>query len=219
MALEAGDLAPSAPIRRLGVLGGTFDPIHIGHLIVAEEARARLGLDRVLFVPANLSPLKAGSTFFSGEERYHMVRLAIEGNPHFAVSRVDLDRTGPSYTVDTLRAIQAEYGPSVQLYFIIGMDALETFAAWHRPEEIIRLTRLVVVSRPGHGADWAALEAEVPGIAAVTDVLPTLAIGISSTDIRQRILQGLPIRYQVPASVEAFILARQAVAEPSESAC
>ncbi|MBM3190748.1 MAG: nicotinate (nicotinamide) nucleotide adenylyltransferase, partial [Chloroflexi bacterium] len=162
MALEAGDLAPSAPIRRLGVLGGTFDPIHIGHLIVAEEARARLGLDRVLFVPANLSPLKAGSTFFSGEERYHMVRLAIEGNPHFAVSRVDLDRTGPSYTVDTLRAIQAEYGPSVQLYFIIGMDALETFAAWHRPEEIIRLTRLVVVSRPGHGADWATLEAEVP---------------------------------------------------------
>lgn len=219
MALES----PAAAPVRLGVFGGTFDPIHIGHLILAEEARARLGLESVLFVPANASPLKAGGALFSNEERYRMVQMAIADNPHFRVSRLELERGGPSYTVDTLRALQASYGPDTQLYFIMGMDALMTFAAWHHPCEIIRLTRLLVFHRPGYRVDWPALERAVPGLRQATEVIATVDIGISSTDLRQRLQEGLPIKYQVPASVEAYILERYLVKErgkrPTEPCC
>ena len=191
--------------RRLGVFGGTFDPIHVGHLIIAEEARACLGLQRVLFVPASVSPLKGQGTLFSGEERCRMVQIAVEDNALFGVSRAELDRRGPSYTVDTLRTLQAQYGAQTRFYFVMGMDSLLTFAAWHRPSEIIRLTRLAVFSRPGYQVDWDALEEQIPGLYEATDLITTLSLGISSTDIRERIRRRLPIRYQVPASVEATI--------------
>lgn len=191
---------------RIGMLGGTFDPIHIGHLIIAEEARARLHLDRVVFIPARVSPLKREGTLFSSEERCDMVRLAIADNPGFSLSRIDVDREGPSFTVDTLQAFKAEYGKQVDLNFIMGMDSLLSLSHWHRPDEIIRLARLVAISRPGFEPDLTALDADVPGLSAATEVISSLQIGISSTDIRNRIARGWPIRYQVPAAVEAYIM-------------
>jgi nicotinate-nucleotide adenylyltransferase len=129
--------------RRIGVFGGTFDPIHIGHLIIAEEARVWLALDEVRFVPARVSPLKMPGTFFDGEDRLAMVELAIADNHYFAASRLDLDREGPSYTVDTLAALRAEIAPQDRLYFIMGADSVASLPRWHRAPEIIRLARIV----------------------------------------------------------------------------
>ncbi|MFH1085316.1 MAG: nicotinate-nucleotide adenylyltransferase, partial [Chloroflexota bacterium] len=189
------------------------DPIHLGHLILAEEARAALRLDRVVFIPARVSPLKREGTFFSAEERCHMVALAIADNAAFGLSRSDVEREGPSFTVDTLRVLQAEFGPAAELFFIMGMDSLATLRHWRQPEEIIRLARLVVISRPGYAPDLVALERDIPGISQATYLLPCLQIGISSTELRRRIQAGEPIRYQVPDSVEAYI--RQAVGSTS----
>ncbi|MFO7918302.1 MAG: nicotinate-nucleotide adenylyltransferase [Anaerolineae bacterium] len=202
------DRLVSKDSRRLGIFGGTFDPIHIGHLIVAEEARAHLNLDYVLFVPARVSPLKPEGTLFSPAERLRMVELAIEDNPHFAVSRIDLGREGPSYTVDTLCTIRHELHDEVQLFFIMGADALESLNSWYRPRDIIRMAHIVAISRPGAHVDLEALEEDLPGISEATDIIDTLQIGISSTDLRSRLEQGLPIRYQVPAPVESFIYTR-----------
>jgi nicotinate-nucleotide adenylyltransferase len=195
----------SEDIKRLGVFGGTFDPVHIGHLIVAEEARAHLDMDRVLFIPARVSPLKPEGTLFSAAERLRMVELAIESNPHFSVSKVDLGREGPSYTVDTLRIIRDELDGDLELFFIMGADALETLNAWYHPQDIIGMTRIVAISRPGVELDLGALEQYLPGISEATDVIDTLQIGISSTDLRSRLERDLPIKYQVPAAVETFI--------------
>ncbi len=190
---------------RLGVLGGTFDPIHIGHLIVAEEARVCLMLDTVLIVPARISPLKQEEgTLFSAEERWQMVELAIADNPQLLVSRVDLDRQGPSYTVDTLRQIKAIHRPA-SLHFILGADSLRSLREWRQPHEIIQLARLVAISRPGYDLGLEELNRDIPGLAAATDVLETLEIGISSSEIRRRLGKGLPIAYQVPRDVERFI--------------
>jgi nicotinate-nucleotide adenylyltransferase len=134
-----------------------------------------------------------------------MVELAIQGNPHFGVSRIDLDRQGPSYTVDTLRAIKEACGEGVELLFILGADSLSLLTAWHRPQDILRLARLVAVSRPTYKLDLNALEQALPGISMVTDLVTTIEIGISATDIRTRVAQNLSIRYLVPAPVEAYV--------------
>ncbi|MHB0856677.1 MAG: nicotinate-nucleotide adenylyltransferase [Anaerolineae bacterium] len=191
--------------RRLGVLGGTFDPIHLGHLIVAEEVRCRLRLDGVLFVPARVSPLKMQGQHVEMEHRQRMVELAIEGNPAFELSRVDLDREGPSYTVDTLRALRATLPAGSLLHFIMGADTLQSLRDWHAPREIIRLCRIAAVSRPGYVVDWDDLEKQVPGIRDVTDVVESIQVGISATDIRARVLHGDSIRYLVPERVGAYI--------------
>lgn len=195
----------SARPARLGVMGGTFDPIHIGHLVIAEEARVRLSLDEVLFMPARVSPFKLGNTCATGDDRYHMVRLAIADNPSFRVSRMELDRQGPSYTVDTLKALREAYGSQVEPYFILGMDSLETLPHWRRPNDIIRLARLVVVTRPGFAVDWRALEGAIPGLRRATEMIDTVRLDISSTELRERVREGMPIRYLVPAPVEAYI--------------
>jgi len=195
--------------HRVGVLGGTFDPIHIGHLLIAEEARSRLCLDRVVFVPARISPLKQDDgTLFSDEERYAMIRAAIADNAAFAISRVDLDRPAPSFTVDTLRLLRQEMGEQHSYFFIMGADSLDTLSRWRRPEEIIRQARLVVVSRPGFRPDLTYLEARIPGISAATDVLEGLMMDVSSTEIRRRLATGYSIRYQVPEPVRALVEAR-----------
>lgn len=199
------DKLVSEDVRRLGVFGGTFDPVHIGHLIVAEEARAHLDLDCVLFIPARVSPLKPEGTLFSAAERLRMVELAIEGNPHFGVLTIELGREGPSYTVDTLRTIRDALDDDIQLFFIMGADALENIRAWYRPRDIISMARIVAISRPGAKVRLEALERNLPGISEATDIIDTLQIGISSTDLRSRLGRGLPIKYQVPASVETFI--------------
>jgi nicotinate-nucleotide adenylyltransferase len=204
MALENPSL-PAREARRIGILGGTFDPVHIGHLIIAEEARARLGLQQVVLVPARVSPHKLWGTAATAEDRFRMVQLAIADNPSLVVSRVDIDRAGPSFTVDTLRALQTEYGPAAQLYFVMGADSLVHLKAWREPTEILRLARLVAVTRPGYAVDLAALERDLPGLRSVTEILVTVQLEISATALRERLREGWPIRYQVPAAVEAYI--------------
>jgi nicotinate (nicotinamide) nucleotide adenylyltransferase len=193
-------------VLRVGIMGGTFDPVHIGHLVIAEEARCRLHLDRIVFVPARLSPLKQDDgTLFDDEQRYAMVHAAVCSNPAFVVSRVDLDRPAPSYTIDTLRLLRRELGEQHQYHFVLGADSLSTLAKWRYPDRIVQLARLAVVSRPGFAPDVQALEAAIPGISAATDILDGLMLDISSTEIRRRIAAGLSVRYLVPDTVLALI--------------
>ena len=190
---------------RFGVLGGTFDPIHYGHLIIAEEALVRLQLNRVLFVPAKNPPHKLAQMYSPSEHRLRMVELAIASNPAFALSEVDLNRPGPSYTADTLAILQEQLGPTAELYFIMGLDSLANIVTWHEPEQVLARAQFAVAARPGYRADLQTLEAQLPGIMARTHILPTPKIGIASHELQQRVRQGLPIRYQVPDSVEAYI--------------
>lgn len=191
--------------RRIGVLGGTFDPIHIAHLAIAEDARTQLGLDKVVFVPAGLPPHKMDIHVSPVEHRLAMVKLAIAGNPHFEVSRVDIDRFGPCYTVDTIALLHEEWGPDVEIYFIMGSDSLADLLTWHRPDRLIRLCRLVAVDRPGYQVDMAELERCLPGVSQRIVFINSPQLDISSTDIQRRVRAGESIKYQVPEAVERYI--------------
>lgn len=191
---------------RIGVLGGTFDPIHIGHLVAAEEVRWALGLDKVLFVPASTPPHKVRREISPAKERVRMVELAIASNPFFELSLVDINRPGVSYTVDTMQTLQGELGPSVDLFFIIGMDSLPELPTWRDPGRLIQLCRLAVVNRPPYpAADLRSLEATIAGISQRVHMVPMPGIYVSSTDLQSRVRRGLPIRYQVVDSVESYI--------------
>lgn len=188
-------------------MGGTFDPIHYGHLVTAEVARAHFGLSEVLFVPTGTPPHKDRRAVTRAEDRYLMTVLATATNPHFRVSRIEVDRPGPSYTVDTLRALKAEYGPEVSLFFITGADAVLEMLSWREPSQLLVLAEVIAATRPGyvlaevaklrHGltnAEWTRIHTlEVP------------ALAISSSDIRRRRQAGLPIKYLVPEAVELYI--------------
>jgi nicotinate-nucleotide adenylyltransferase len=190
-------------LTRLGLLGGTFDPPHYGHLAAAQEAAARLPLDRVLFLPARQNPLKRSAPGSSAEDRCAMVVLAIADNPLFELSRLDIDRPSPSYTADLLRALQRV---GQHLFFIVGADILPELARWREPDEILRLARLVVVNRPGTApSDVGALEAVVPGAAERVDLIEMPGLAIASRELRERVRAGLPIRYLTPPSVEHYI--------------
>ena len=182
---------------RLGVIGGTFDPIHFAHLFIAEEARIQCELDRVLFVPNAVSPFKTESDVSQPEHRLDMVRLAIAGNAAFEAARLEIDRPGPSYTVDTLSEIQRDR-PAADLFFITGADAAAEFDSWHRPEEVLQLARLVVVSRPGYPVQ------RVDGSERFA-VIETIGFDLSASEIRQRVRSGLPIRYLTPDPVVEYI--------------
>ena len=187
---------------KLGVMGGTFDPIHYGHLFVAEEARGAAGLDRVLFVPSGTPPHKQYAGMASAEARYDMVRLATDANPHFDVSRIETDRGGRSYTLDTLREIRALY-PESQIYFITGDDAALDILNWHEPYEIVRMATLLTVGRPGYARDKIF---ELPQeIRASIRMIDSPQLDISSTDIRRRVGAGRSIRYMVPEDVRRYI--------------
>ena len=192
-------------MRKIGVIGGTFDPVHYGHLAAAEEARITLNLERVLFVVANVPPHKLDEEVTPVEHRLAMVRLAINSNPHFAISRVDVDRPGPSYTVDTVSILQEQWGQETEIYFIMGLDSLMELPTWHQPERLIQLCRLVVVRRPGFELDMAQLEASLPGISSRVEILDMPEMDISSSDLQERVREGLSIRYQVPPEVERYI--------------
>ncbi|MFQ5945620.1 MAG: nicotinate-nucleotide adenylyltransferase [Anaerolineae bacterium] len=186
-------------------MGGTFDPIHYGHLAAAEEARAVAGLDEVVFLVAGVPPHKPDEPMAPAEDRLNMVERAIASNSSFVASRIELDRTGPSFTSDSLEALAADLGSETDLYLIMGMDSLAEIGTWHRPDRLIELARLVVVRRPGYEADLKALDREVPGIAAQTDIIDMPEVEVSSTDLQDRIRNGMPIKYQVPPEVEAYI--------------
>lgn len=191
---------------RLGILGGTFDPIHFGHLLAAEEARVALHLDRVLFAPAGDPPHKQGHPILPGAYRQAMVRLAIADNPAFEVSSVDMDRPGPHYTVDTIHLLRQEWGTDAdETFFIMGADSLADLLTWHQPAQFIELCRLAVVARPGYRPDLAEMETALPGISRRLDCVEIPVLGISSSDLQRRVREGRSIRYQVPAAVARYI--------------
>ena len=190
----------------IGVLGGTFDPIHSGHLIIAEEARLKLGLARVLFVPAGQQWLKAGISIASAARRMEMVRLAIATNPNFEISAVDIDRPGPSYSVDTIAILQQQIGAEAKIFFLVGWDSLAELPQWREPDRLIQLCKLVAITRPGFSRpDLKVLESSVPGVTESVVWLDITPIDISSTDIRERVAQGLSINGLVPEAVESYI--------------
>ncbi len=192
-------------MTRIGVLGGTFDPIHYGHLVIAEDARVDLHLEKVLFVPARRPPHKPRHSYSAFQHRVRMTELAIADNPHFVLSLIEAKRPGPSYTVNTLRQLQAELGPEVKLYFIIGMDSLANILTWCKPAELLSLCRIVVAERAGYQVDLPALEAALPGLRERLELIDTPELSISSTDLQQRVRRGLSISYQVPPNVERYI--------------
>ena len=188
----------------IGVLGGTFDPIHMGHLVVAEEARIKLGLSEVLFVPAGQPWLKQDHSITPAAHRVEMVRRAISDNPYFKLSTLEVDRPGPSYTVDTLTLLQDQLGSEASFFFILGRDTLAELPLWKEPRKVVQLCRLVVPPRLG-SRDLRHLEQAIPGLLERVIQLDMPVIGISSSEIRQRIARGLPIRYLVPPEVEKYI--------------
>jgi len=192
-------------VTRIGILGGTFDPIHYGHLVIAEDARVYLHLDKVLFVPTYQPPHKPEGSYSAFQHRVRMTELAIADNPHFVLSLIEAERPGPSYTVDTLRQLQAELGPDAELYFVMGMDSLADMPTWHKPAELLGLCRIVVAERAGYQIDLSALERALPGLREKLELIDTPELSISSTDLQQRVRRGLSIRYQVPPAVEKYI--------------
>ena len=188
----------------IGVLGGTFDPIHIGHLVVAEEARIKLGLSEVLFVPAGQPWLKQDRDITPAVHRVEMVHRAIADNPYFKLSTLEVDHPGPSYSVDTLTLLQDQLSGEASLFFILGRDTLAELPLWKEPRKVVQLCRLVVPPRLG-SRDLRHLEKAIPGLLERVIQLDMPVIGISSSEIRQRLAQGLPIRYLVPRGVENYI--------------
>jgi nicotinate-nucleotide adenylyltransferase len=189
-------------IRRIGIMGGTFDPIHHGHLVAASEVADRFGLDEVVFVPTGQPWQKADGLVTPAEDRYLMTVIATASNPRFQVSRVDIDRGGPTYTVDTLRDLHAVYGPKVQLYFITGADALERILSWKDLDQMFQLAHFIGVTRPGFELSDAHLPADTVSLVQVP------AMAISSTDCRERVRRGKPIWYLVPDGVVQYIAKR-----------
>ncbi|NDU75497.1 nicotinate-nucleotide adenylyltransferase [Actinomadura sp. DSM 109109] len=185
--------------RRLGIMGGTFDPIHHGHLVAASEVAHYYSLDEVVFVPTGISAHKEGAKVVAAEDRYLMAVIATASNPRFSVSRVDIDRPGPTYTVDTLRDMRKLHGPDTELFFITGADALEKMLTWHDTAELFELAHFVGVTRPGHRlADPGLPDGRV-------SLMEVPALSISSTECRERVGSGEPIWYLVPDGIVQYI--------------
>ncbi|MGI9148230.1 MAG: nicotinate-nucleotide adenylyltransferase [Chloroflexota bacterium] len=194
-------------MKRLGLLGGTFDPPHYGHLLAAQEVAAQLQLACVLFLPAQQNPLKQGVASSAAEDRCEMVARAIAGNPLFALSKRDLERPPPSYTVDLLQNLQAA---DRELVFLVGADILPELPRWRYPEEILRLARLAVITRPGSPfPDLRELEAVFPVARGRADIVRIPGVDISAAEMRARVRSGQSIRYLTPPGVEQYIRDRQ----------
>ncbi|HJH12604.1 MAG TPA: nicotinate-nucleotide adenylyltransferase [Brevibacterium ravenspurgense] len=185
--------------RRVGVMGGTFDPIHNGHLVAASEVAARFGLDEVIFVPTGRPWQKTGKNVSDAEHRYLMTVIATASNPRFTVSRVDVDRPGNTYTIDTLRDLAEKLGEGTEMFFITGADALAQILSWKEVDELFELAHFVGVSRPGHELSSEGLPQD--GVS----LLQIPALAISSTDCRDRVLDDLPVWYLVPDGVVQYI--------------
>jgi nicotinate-nucleotide adenylyltransferase len=185
-------------------MGGTFDPIHHGHLVTAEEALVQFRLDEVVFVPTGQPWMKEKKREVSpAEHRYLMTVIATASNPHFSVSRIEVDRGGSTYTVETLRALREQYGPETELFFVTGADAIVEIFQWKDPEEALGLAHFIAATRPGYDID--RFKKEAPTSHPKISVMSVPALAISSTAIRERIHDGRPIRYLVPEGVKAYI--------------
>jgi nicotinate-nucleotide adenylyltransferase len=188
--------------RRIGVMGGTFDPIHHGHLVAASEVASRFALEEVVFVPTGQPWQKSDAEVSPAEDRYLMTVIATASNPRFSVSRVDIDRSGPTYTTDTLHDLRERYGVNAELFFMTGADALAQILGWHRSDELFELAHFVGVTRPGH-------QLSDPGFpAGKVSLVEVPALAISSTDCRERVAKGEPVWYLVPDGVVQYISKR-----------
>ena len=191
---------------KIGILGGTYDPVHNGHLEIAGEVKSDPGLNRIIFIPARQSPFKAEYTVTPAESRLEMLRLAVASRPDYEVSTIEIERPGISYTVDTISELKKQYGESDELYFILGWDTLAGFGEWRKPEVIIEKCRIVAVPRPDCvKPDLARLETKVPGIASRVIFTEGPLVDISSTDIRDRAAHGQTINHLLPTDVAEYI--------------
>ncbi len=203
--LNGLDRGPGATRRRLGVMGGTFDPIHHGHLVAASEVAARFALDEVVFVPTGQPWQKAERKVSQAEDRYLMTVVATASNPRFSTSRIDIEREGNTYTVDTLTELRALVGEDTDLFFITGADALSQILTWRGADKLFDLAHFIGVSRPGSPLDMSMVD-HLP--ADKVTLLEVPALSISSTDCRRRITDGLPIWYLVPDGIVQYIAKR-----------
>lgn len=190
---------------RLGIMGGTFDPIHYGHLVTAEQAREALNLDLVLFLPAGAPAFKLDQEVSSPEDRYAMTVLATAANESFYTSRLEIDRGGVTYTVDTLTYLRSQYPSNVKLYFITGADAILDIVSWHNAGQIAELATLIAATRPGYDISQAHERIEASGFPFDVRYIEIPALAISSTNIRQRVALGKSIRYLTSESVIGYI--------------
>src|SRR5580693_6552906 len=201
--MSGGTISGDEPCPRIGIMGGTFDPIHHGHLVAASEAAHVFALDEVIFVPTGMPYQKTGRTVSAGEDRYLMTVIATASNPRFSVSRVDIDRPGLTYTIDTLRELRAMRGPADQLFFITGADALARIMSWRDVDELFTLAHFVGCTRPGHRLTVTGLP---DGKVSLIEIP---ALTISSTACRARVAKGEPIWYLVPDGIVQYIAKRR----------
>jgi len=199
------------PVRRIGVMGGTFNPIHFGHLVTAQEALGQFNLDKVIFIPTGDPPHKVGKDIASSEDRYLMTVIATAPNKNFLVSRIETDRKGSSYTIDTVRELRKIYGTGVTIYFITGADAILEILTWKNTEEIVSLCKFIAATRPGYNLSRIKdlekkLFNEKNNKGEKIFVMEVPALAISSTDIRSRVKNNRPINYLLPGGVRSYIL-------------
>lgn len=190
---------------RLGVLGGTFDPIHVGHLRIAEVLGEELSLDLILLIPAGVPPHKSSQPIATAAQRLHMAELAAAGNPRFQASSIDVDTPGRSFTVDLLARIRSSF-PNTELFFLMGADSLRDLPTWNRPDQIITLARIAVADRPGVDVDKEHVFQRLPSLRGRLHMLSAPGMDVSSTYLRSRVATGKSIRYLTPESVRLFIL-------------
>ncbi len=192
--------------EKIGILGGTFDPVHLGHLIIAEEVRSNLGLDKILFVPAGVPWMRENEGVSAGKHRLNMVDLAVKSNPHFQSSSIEIDRQGVTYTADTLETLREDLDHEVELSFIMGMDVLEKFHLWKSPETVVELCSLVIVNRPGNQAvDVNEVVKKYPEAGAKLRIINVPRMEISSSEIRERVRQEKSLKYLVSEEVIEYI--------------
>ncbi|MDD4238093.1 MAG: nicotinate-nucleotide adenylyltransferase [Desulfotomaculaceae bacterium] len=193
-------------ISRLGIMGGTFDPIHFGHLVTAEGARYEYKLDKVIFIPTGQPPHKQNIKRTEPWSRFEMTRLAVATNPFFEISPLEIERPGPSYTIDTVQEI-ARLFPGTQIYFITGADAVSEILIWKKVEQILSICRFIAATRPGYklGETWKKIDELPQDLKKNILCMEVPALAISSTGIRQRVREGRPIKYLLPESVEEYI--------------
>jgi len=193
--------------KRVGISGGTFDPVHYGHLIIAQEIREKFGLDKIIFIPSGLPPHKDILNVSCAEDRFNMVCSAVESNPFFDVSRIEVEREGYTYTIDTLLQLKAMYGEDTQLFFITGADVIQELLTWRDYKRVFTMCEFVSVLRPGHKENDFLIEIDhlKREYSAIIHTIDAPLIGISSTEIRERVLKGRTIKYLVPENVEKYI--------------
>ena len=192
-----------ARLKGLGILGGTFNPVHLGHLVLAEQARELLNLKKIMFVPTNIRPYKSVKTLASAQERYHMLNQAIKGNPYFETSNFEINKGGVSYSVETVKQFRQRYR-NITLYFIIGSDFLEEFSIWKDLDKIGKICKFVIAQRPGHPIRKFPLAAQK--LLKRIQTITISSLDISSSDIRNRIKRNKTIRYLVPGQVRKYIV-------------